>query len=65
VPLTPEEIAERFDISLSAAKVRASELARINRRATKQLRQLPGSIAEYLRDQKRKGFRVTNVDIEE
>jgi hypothetical protein len=60
--LTPEEIADRFDISLSAATVRAKELARIQRRATGQRRQLPQGIANFLRDQHRKGFRVTSVD---
>jgi hypothetical protein len=60
--LTPEEIAKRFDISLPAARVRAKELARIQRRATGQLRELPQGIVDYLRDQQRRGFRVTSVD---
>jgi len=64
MPLTVEEIAERFDISLTAAKVRARELARMSRRATGTLRQLPPGVADFLRDQKRKGFRVTSVDSE-
>ena len=59
--LTPEEIAARFDISLSAAKVRAKELDRLERRATGKLRPLPTSIADFLRDQKRKGFNVTSI----
>ncbi len=62
--LTPEDIAERFDISLAAATVRAKELARVQRRATGQLRQLPRSVVDFLRDQKRKGFRVTSIDPE-
>jgi hypothetical protein len=62
MPLTPEEIAERFDISLPAARVRVTELARMQRRATGQLRELPRGVADFLLDQKRKGFRVTSVD---
>jgi hypothetical protein len=59
--LTPEEIAERFDISLTAARVRAKEFARIQRRATGQLRELPRGVADFLRDQQEKGFRVTSI----
>jgi hypothetical protein len=62
--LTPEEIAERFDISLAAARVRAKELARMQRRLSGQLRQLPPSVTDFLREQKRKGFHVTSVDLE-
>jgi hypothetical protein len=64
MPLTPEEIAQRFDISLSAARVRAKEIARMQRRATGQTRQLPQSITDFLREQQRRGFRVTSVDPE-
>jgi hypothetical protein len=62
MPLTPEEIAERFDISLSAAKVRAKEFDRLERRATGKLRPLPASVFDFLRDQKRKGFNVTSIE---
>jgi hypothetical protein len=61
MPLTPEEIAERFDMSLPAARVRAKELARIQRRANGRLRPLPQSVEDFLRDQQQKGFRVTSV----
>ena len=60
--LTPEQIAERFDISLSAARVRAKELARMQRRRTGELRRLPPSVTDFLRAQKRKGFRVMTLD---
>jgi len=63
--LTPEQISARFDISLTAATVRAKELARMHRRATGQLRELPKGVAEFLKEQKRKGFHVTSVKIEE
>jgi hypothetical protein len=60
--LTPEQIADRFDISLSAARIRAEELDRMASRALGKKRPLPASIADFLRDQKRKGFNVTSVD---
>ena len=62
--LTPEEIAQRFDISLPAARIRANEFARMQRRTTGQLRQLPQSVTDFLLEQQRKGFRVTSVDAE-
>jgi|HubBroStandDraft_6_1064221.scaffolds.fasta_scaffold1606673_1 hypothetical protein len=62
MPLSPEEIADRFDISLSAAIVRVKELERMHRRSTGQLRRLPTGVAEFLRNQKRKGFRVTSIE---
>lgn len=61
--LTADEIATRFDISLAAAKVRANELARLQRRMAGKLRPLPDSVAEFLLAQKRKGFAVTSVDV--
>lgn len=61
MPLTPEEIAARFDISLPAAKVRAKELARLHRRTTGEMRMLPNIVVDFLKDQQRKGFRVTRI----
>lgn len=63
--LSPEEIAERFDISLAAANVRAKELERMRRRSTGQIRQLPPSVVDFLREQKRKGFLVTSLKDED
>jgi len=63
--LTAEKISKRFDISLEAARVRLSELERMNRSKTGKLRLLPPGVAEFLRDQKRKGFEVTSVDLKD
>jgi hypothetical protein len=60
--MTPEEIAERFDISISAAKIRAPELEKIRRIAQGIKRPLPASIIEFLQEAKRKGHRVTSLD---
>lgn len=60
--MTPEEISERFDISISAARVRAAEIARLGRRQSGRLRPLPAGVAEFLRTQKEKGFHVTSID---
>jgi hypothetical protein len=60
--MTPEEIAERFDISISAAKIRAPELEKIRRIAQGIKRPLPPSIIEFLLEAKRKGHRVTSLD---
>jgi hypothetical protein len=60
--MTPEEIAERFDISISAAKIRAPELERIRRISKGIKRPLPKSIIEFLQDAKKKGHRVTSLD---
>jgi hypothetical protein len=59
--MTPEEIAERFDISIAAAKVRAEEIARLKRRQTGQLRQLPPGVEKFLREQKERGFLVRSI----
>jgi hypothetical protein len=61
--MTPEEISERFDISMSAARVRAAEIARLGRRQSGKLRPLPAGGADFLRSQKEKGFHVTSVEI--
>jgi hypothetical protein len=60
--MTPEEIAEHFDISLSAAKIRAPELERLRRLAQGIKRPLPASIVEFLQEAKRKGHRITSLD---
>ncbi len=64
ITITAEELAKRFDISLSAAKIRASEIARVGRRKTGELRPLPSGVAEFLRNQKKKGFQVKSVDLD-
>ncbi|MEI8275238.1 MAG: hypothetical protein WCG00_04500 [Hyphomicrobiales bacterium] len=59
-----EEIARRFDISLQAAKIRVEELARIERSKTGGLRPLPPGVSEFLKEQKRKGFKVSRADLD-
>jgi hypothetical protein len=63
--MTPEEISERFDISISSAKIRVAEIARLSRRQNGKLRQLPSGVAAFLRNQKEKGFRVTSVELDD
>lgn len=62
--MTPEEIAKRFDISLAAANVRATELARIRRTETGERRPLPAGVREFLKEQKRKGFEVKRAELD-
>jgi len=54
--MTAEELAERFDISISAAKIRLQELERMERRKTGRKRQLPQSVVEFLREAEKKGI---------
>ena len=63
--MTAEEISERFDISIASAKIRAAEIARLNRRQSGQLRPLPPGIKDFLRNQQRRGFAVTHVNLDE
>jgi hypothetical protein len=60
--VTPEELADRFDISLSSAKIRVQELDRIRRRKMGIKRPLPASVKAFLEDAKRAGYRVTSLD---
>jgi hypothetical protein len=50
--MTPEEIADRFDISISAAKIRIQEIARIQRKRDGVARLLPPSVVEFLKERK-------------
>ena len=63
--MTAEEIAQRFDISLPSARIRAEEIARLSRRQTGKLRPLPRSVEDFLINQKRRGFNVTSVTLED
>jgi hypothetical protein len=56
--MTPEQLSERFDISISAARIRLQEIERMKRRKHGAKRPLPASVLEYLREAKRKGHRV-------
>lgn len=59
--MSPEEIAKKFDVSLAAATIRATELARVHRVKTGTRRPLPPSVLEFLKEQKRKGFDVKSL----
>jgi hypothetical protein len=59
--MTAEEIADRFDISVRAAKIRLEELERMQRRKEGTTRPLPKSIIDFLRDAKRKGHVVRSL----
>lgn len=65
MPITIEEIVRRFDISLSAAQIRLTELQRIERARLGKLRPLPPGVEGFLRAQKANGFTVTSIDIED
>lgn len=60
--MTPEALAERFDISLEAAKIRVQELERMRRRKLGISRQLPDSVKAFLGDAKRAGYLITSLD---
>ena len=62
--ISVEEISRRFDISLAAARVRASELERCERQRVGQARPLPRGVVEFLRNQKKMGFYVRSIDLE-
>ena len=60
--MTPEELAERFDIGLSAAKIRVEEIERMRRRKSGTKRPLPPGVLEFLRDARKRGMKVTSID---
>lgn len=55
--MTPEQLAERFEISLAAAKIRLEELERMRRRKLGIKRPLPASITAYLENAEKAGYR--------
>jgi hypothetical protein len=58
-----EEIAARFGMSLTAAILRKEEIDRIRRRRRGELRPLPASVKELLRNARDKGFPIqTQLD---
>ena len=58
-----EEIATRFGMSLTAAILRKEEVDRIRRRRRGELRPLPESVKELLRNARDKGFPIqTQID---
>jgi hypothetical protein len=60
--MTPQELVERFDISLHAATIRIQELARMNRRKLGIKRPLPPGVRAFLEDAKRAGHHITSLD---
>jgi hypothetical protein len=60
--MTAEELSDRFDISLTAARIRLQELERAKRKRLGIRRPLPSSVVEYLQDAKKKGYRITSLD---
>ncbi len=57
-----EEIAERFYLSAEASEYRWDEAQRAKRRETQTKRELPPGVIDFLREQKRKGYRVTSLE---
>jgi hypothetical protein len=60
--MTPEELADRFDLSLSAARIRLQEIERMQRRRAGTKRPLPRGVLEYLKEAQKKGLRVSSID---
>lgn len=60
--VSAEELAERFDISISAARIRLEEIQRMERRKNGTKRPLPAGVLAFLKDAKRRGLRITSPD---
>jgi hypothetical protein len=60
--MTAEELAERFDVSLSAAEIRIKELERLARRKSGTKRPLPPQVRAFLEAAKKAGHRITSLD---
>jgi len=61
----PEEISERFCISGEASEYRWAEVQRARRLEARTPRELPPGVVDFLREQRRKGYRVTSLDDED
>lgn len=59
---SPEEIAERFFLSAEASEYRWLEVQRAKRLAAGRRRELPPDIIDFLKEQKRRGYRVTSIE---
>ncbi len=60
---TADEISLTFGLSLAAAHIRKDEIDRIRRRRRGELRPLPASVVEFLKEAKRKGLNIqTKLD---
>lgn len=60
--MTAEELADRFDINISVARIRLQEMERKKRRAQGIKRPIPKSVVEFLQNAKDKGYRITSLD---
>jgi hypothetical protein len=60
--MTAEELADRFDISISSARIRLHELQEIQRRKLGVPRALPASIIAFLLEARDKGHPVKSLD---
>lgn len=60
-----EELAEQFFMSSEASEYRWTELERFRRQESGRPRQLPPNVIDFLREQKRKGYKVTVLDDDE
>jgi hypothetical protein len=60
--MTAEELAEKFDLSISAARIRLVEIERIQRRRSGLKREIPSKVRDYLEVAKLRGFAVTSLD---
>ncbi len=55
---SPEDIAQRFQVSCAAAEIAFERIARAKRKATGQLRRPPDSVIDFLKEAKRRGHPV-------
>jgi hypothetical protein len=60
--VSPEELAERFDISITAARIRLEEIQRMGRRKNGTKRPLPAGVLAFLKDAKKRGLPITSLD---
>jgi hypothetical protein len=60
--ISAEELAIDFQVSESAARVRADELQRMRRRSTGIKRELPQEVREFLLEAKKRGAEIKSID---
>ncbi|MER8748099.1 ImmA/IrrE family metallo-endopeptidase [Mesorhizobium sp. M1050] len=54
----PEEISDRFQVSLQAAEIAFERVQEARRKATGQKRSLPDVVVDFLKEAQKKGYRV-------
>ncbi|RWC47514.1 MAG: ImmA/IrrE family metallo-endopeptidase [Mesorhizobium sp.] len=55
---SPEDISDRFQVSLQAAEIAFERIQTARRKATGQKRRLPDSVIDFLKEAQKKGYRV-------